>query len=223
MGESMGNKSPRSQSISVAGPVGRLEAIVEIPLDGAAIGAAVVCHPHPQHGGTMHNKVVHTLARTFVRMGFAALRFNFRGTGASDGEFDDGIGELDDAFAAIAWMRNEHVDGSLWLGGFSFGAGIAVRAALESPLNGLVTVAPAVGRFANELHGQPNCPWLIVQGDQDELVDIADTIEWINSLNPGPELLVISGAEHFFHGKLVQLREAVAGFVQKKTGANPGF
>ncbi len=223
MGESMGNKSPRSQSVSVAGPVGPLEAIVEIPLDGAAIGAVVVCHPHPQHGGTMHNKVVHTLARTFVRMGFAALRFNFRGTGASDGEFDDGIGELDDARAALAWMRDEQVDGPLWLGGFSFGAAIAVQAALESPLDGLVTVAPAVGRFANELHGQPNCPWLIVQGDQDELVDIADTIEWINSLDPGPELLVLPGAEHFFHGRLVELREAVTDFVQKKTGANPGF
>ncbi len=223
MGESMGNKPPRSQSVLVAGPVGRLEAIVEIPLDGAAIGAVVVCHPHPQHGGTMHNKVVHTLARTFVRLGFAALRFNFRGTGASGGEFDEGIGELDDALAAIAWMRDEHVDGPLWLCGFSFGAAIAVRAALESPLNGLVTVAPAVGRFANELHGQPNCPWLIVQGDQDELVDIADTIEWINNLDPGPELLVMPGAEHFFHGRLVELREAVTDFVQKKTGANPGF
>ena len=223
MGESMGNKSPLSQSVSVTGPVGRLEAIVEIPPDGAAIGAIVVCHPHPQHGGTMHNKVVHTLARTFVRMGFAALRFNFRGTEASDGEFDNGVGELDDALAALAWMRDEHVDGPLWLGGFSFGAAIAVRAALESPLDGLVTVAPAVGRFVSELHDQPNCPWLIVQGDQDELVDIADTIEWINSLDPGPELLVMLGAEHFFHGRLVELREAVTAFVQKKTGVNPGF
>lgn len=219
----MANKAPRSQEISVPGPVGRLEAIVEIPVDGEAIGAVVVCHPHPQHGGTMHNKVVHTLARTFVRMGFTALRFNFRGTGASEGEFDDGVGELDDALAALAWMRGKYTDGPLWLGGFSFGAAVAVRVALTSPLNGLITVAPAIGRLMNGLHGHPDCPWLIVQGDQDEVVDIADTIDWVNGLNPGPELLVMAGAEHFFHGRLVELREAVTNFVQKKTGANPGF
>ena len=223
MGESSTNKFPQSQKVSVPGPVGWLEAIAEIPADGAAAGAVVVCHPHPQHGGTMHNKVVHTLARAFVRMGFAAIRFNFRGTGASAGEFDDGVGELDDVLAVLAWMRAEHADGPLWLGGFSFGAAIAIRAALESPLNGLITVAPPVGQFANGLSGQPNCPWLIVQGDQDELVDIAETIEWANSLNPGPELLVMPGAEHFFHGRIVELREAATAFVQKKTGANPGF
>ncbi len=223
MGESMSSKVSRSREASVAGPVGRLEAIVDMPADGATIGAVVMCHPHPQHGGTMHNKVVHTLARTFVRMGFAALRFNFRGTGTSEGEFDRGVGELDDALAALAWMRHEHASGPHWLGGFSFGAGIAVRAALEVPLDGLITVAPPVGRFANGLHGQPDCPWLIVQGDQDELVDIAETIEWVNCLHPGPELLVMPGAEHFFHGRLVELREVVTEFVQKKAGVNPGF
>jgi alpha/beta superfamily hydrolase len=223
MGESNTYKSPQSQKVSVPGPVGRLEAIAEIPADGAPAGAVVVCHPHPQHGGTMHNKVVHTLARAFVRMGFAAIRFNFRGTGASEGEFDDGVGELDDALAVLAWTRGEHADGPLWLGGFSFGAAVAIRAALESPPSGLITVAPPVGQLANGLRGQPNCPWLIVQGDQDELVDIAETIEWVNSLNPGPELLVIPDAEHFFHGRIIDLREAVTEFVQKKTGANPGF
>ena len=91
MGESMVNKAPLSQEISIAGPAGKLEAIVETPVDIAAVGAVVVCHPHPQHGGTMHNKVAYTLARAFVRMGFTALRFNFRGTGSSEGEFDDGL------------------------------------------------------------------------------------------------------------------------------------
>ena len=222
MGESMVNKSPLSQEISIAGPAGKLEAIVETPVDIASVGTVVVCHPHPQHGGTMHNKVAYTLARAFVRMGFTALRFNFRGIGTSEGEFDDGVGELEDAKAVLAWMRNEYADGPQWLGGFSFGAAVALQAALEIPLNGLITVAPAVDRIANGLRGQPDCPWLIVQGDQDELVDIADTIDWVNGLNPGPELLVMPGAEHFFHGRLVQLREAVTNFVQKKAGANPG-
>ena len=223
MGEGMVNKSPLSQEISITGPAGKLEAIVETPVNIAAVGAVVVCHPHPQHGGTMHNKVVYTLARAFVRMGFTALRFNFRGTGTSEGEFDDGVGELEDAKAVLTWMRSEYVGGPQWLGGFSFGAAVALQAALEFPLNGLITVAPAVDRIASGLRGQPDCPWLIVQGDQDELVDIADTIDWVNGLNPGPELLVLPGAEHFFHGRLVQLREVVTNFVQKKAGANPGF
>ena len=148
-------------------------------------------------------------------MKIAALRFNFRGTQGSDGEYDEGIGELDDALAALRWMRAEFADGPVWLAGFSFGAAIALRAAIEEPVDGLVTVAPAVSRFASGLASQPQCPWLIVQGDEDELVDVDQTVEWVNGLEPGPELRVLSGAEHFFHGRLVELREAVADFVDK--------
>jgi len=210
----MSSKPPRSQKTSVSGPVGTLEAIVETPVAGEPLGVVVVCHPHPQHGGTMHNKVAHTLARGFVRLGFAALRFNFRGTQGSDGEYDEGIGELDDALAALRWMRAEFADGPVWLAGFSFGAAIALRAAIEEPVDGLVTVAPAVSRFASGLASQPQCPWLIVQGDQDELVDIDETVEWVNRLGPGPELAVFPETSHFFHGKLVLLRQAVENFVE---------
>jgi alpha/beta superfamily hydrolase len=224
MDESMSSKPPRSQKISIPGPAGSLEAIVETPTAGELLGIVVVCHPHPQHGGTMHNKVAHTLARSFVRLGYAALRFNFRGTEGSEGEYDDGIGELDDALAALRWMRTEFADGPTWLAGFSFGAAIALRAAITigEPVDGLVTVAPAVSRFASGLTSQPECPWLIVQGDQDELVEIEETIAWFNELLPGPELAVVPEAEHFFHGKLVDLRELVTNFVQEKAGENPG-
>lgn len=208
-------KSPSTEKFFVNGPAGRLEAILELPRDTALTGAAVVLHPHPQHGGTMHNKVAHTLARSFVGMGFAVLRFNFRGTEASEGEYDEGIGELQDALAAIAWMRAKYPGTPFWLAGFSFGAAISVRAAVETQPAGLVTVAPAVYRFTDGLKGQPEGPWLIVQGDEDELIDVEDTIEWINALQPGPELLVMPGAEHFFHGRLVDLREVVAEFVAK--------
>ena len=218
----MSTKPPRSSKMPIPGPVGNLEAIVETPATGEPLGVVVVCHPHPQYGGTMHNKVAHTLARSFVRLGYAALRFNFRGTQASEGEYDDGIGELDDALAAMQWMRAEFANGPMWLAGFSFGAAIALRAAIEQPVDGLVTVAPAVSRFASGLTSQPQCPWLIVQGDQDELVDIEETITWFNELLPGPELAVIPEAEHFFHGKLVDLREIVTNFVQKKAGEDPG-
>lgn len=196
------------------GPAGLLEAVHEVPGQAGVRGAAVICHPHPQHGGTLHNKVAHTLARAFVRLGFAALRFNFRGVEGSAGTYDNAVGELDDALAAVAWMREQYPGKPLWLAGFSFGAAIAVRAAVEVPVAGLVSVAPAIYRFANELSGQPDCPWLIVQGDEDELVPLDETVEWLNSLAPGPELLVLEGAEHFFHGRLNDLREAVTEFVR---------
>ncbi len=208
-------RAPATERLFLDGPAGRLEAIFEFPAESSLSGTAIICHPHPQHGGTMHNKVAHTLARAFVRVGFCALRFNFRGTEESDGQYDDGIGELDDAMAAIEWMRDRVPDEPLWLAGFSFGAAIAVRAAVATPVDGLVSVAPAVYRFAAGLAEQPSCPWLIVQGDEDELVEIDETIEWVNSLEPGPELLIFDGAEHFFHGRLTELRDAVEEFIQR--------
>jgi alpha/beta superfamily hydrolase len=207
------NRLPQPQKISIRGPAGDLEAILESPGDEAIVGVAVVCHPHPQHGGTMHNKVAHTLARSFVRSNFAVLRFNFRGTEGSDGVYDNGVGELDDALAAMAWMRQQQAEGPLWLAGFSFGAAIAVRAAVAQDVDGLIAVAPAIYRFAGNLDAQPDCPWLIIQGDEDELVEIEETVEWVDSLEPGPELLVVPGAEHFFHGRLHDLREGVMAFI----------
>ena len=143
-----------------------------------------------------------------------ALRFNFRGTESSEGRFDEGVGELDDALAALAWVRDRYPGLPLWLAGFSFGAAVAVRAAVVTAVSGLISVAPAVSRFAGALDGQPECPWLIIQGDADELIDVEQTIEWVNSLEPGPELLIMPGVEHFFHGRLEDLREAVGSFVE---------
>ncbi len=185
-------KAPNSERLFIDGPVGRLESVLEWPSDGEIVGVVTVCHPHPQHGGTMHNKVAHTLARAFIESGFATLRFNFRGTEQSEGHFDEGVGELDDALAAIA-----------------------VRAAVERGIEGLVSVAPAVARFASGLESQPRCPWLVIQGDEDELVSVEETIGWLNSLDPGPALQILDGAEHFFHGRLVDLRKAVVSFVEQ--------
>lgn len=193
---------------------------MEVPADGNHVGCAVICHPHPLHGGTMRNKVAHTLARAFVSQGFVALRFNFRGVEKSEGKFDDGEGELEDVFTAMDYLSDHFPGLPLWLGGFSFGAALAVHAAAEREVAGLVSIAPAVTRLKKILRSQPDCPWLILQGDLDELVSADDTIAWVNQLDPGPELQIIAGAEHFFHGKLVPLREVVEAFI-KAAGSDP--
>lgn len=202
-----------AEKLILEGPAGKLESLLESQQDSTPLGTAVICHPHPARGGTMHNKVVHTLARAFVRCGFISLRFNFRGTGQSEGKYDESRGELQDALAAVRWMRNREPDLPLWIAGFSFGAAIAIRAAIETEPAGLISVASAVARFARGIDSQPGCPWLIVHGDRDELVDINETVEWVNELEPGPELSVFPDTTHFFHGKLVLLRESVQNFV----------
>ena len=211
------SKAPQLSKLFIDGPVGRLEAVLEVAPEHAPIGSVVVCHPQPQQGGTLQNKVVHTLARSFMRLGFAALRFNFRGTEQSEGEFDEGNGELDDALVAIEWMRRRDSQNPVWVAGFSFGAAIAVKAAVATRVGGLISVAPAVARFATGLKSQPDCPWLVIQGDQDELVDLEETVNWLNSLEPGPELLIVPGGEHFFHGRLIELRDSVSEFVLAST------
>jgi hypothetical protein len=204
---------PKLQKLQLRGLAGNLEALLEAPQETAVAGCAIVCHPHPLHGGTMQNKVAHTLARSFIKQGFIALRFNFRGVNESDGGFDEGRGELEDVFAAMDFLSNRYPDLPLWVSGFSFGAAMAVHAAAERRPAGLVSIAPAVSRFTRTLPRQPDCPWLILQGDQDELVDVDETIAWVNELDPGPELQIFEGTEHFFHGKLILLREAVGEFI----------
>lgn len=211
-------KPESTEQLTLSGPAGALEAILEQPKEGAVVGSVVVCHPHPLHGGTMQNKVAHTLARAFANCGLQALRFNFRGVGQSDGAFDDGEGELQDVLAAAKWLQERSVALPLWFAGFSFGAAMAVRAAAESAPAGLVSIAPATARFAGKLAQQPRCPWLIVQGDQDELVPVDETIDWVNALEPGPELDIFPDTEHFFHGKLVLLRNVVEEFIRKHHG-----
>jgi alpha/beta superfamily hydrolase len=194
-----------------------LEARIEDPLPAAANRSVigVVCHPHPLHGGTMQNKVVHTAARALQEAGAATVRFNFRGVGASAGHYDNGVGELDDALAVVAWARRHFACDAVWLAGFSFGAATALQAAAQGARPArLVTIAPPVGRIITQPVTRPDCPWLIVQGDQDELIELSAVREWAASFTPEPRLQVIEGAEHFFHGKLTQLREAILGFVR---------
>jgi hypothetical protein len=211
-------RPPVPQAAQIAGPAGVLEARVEDPLPAGAsrrvIG--VVCHPHPLYGGTMQNKVVHTAARAMQEEGAATVRFNFRGVGASEGRYDQGVGELADALAVIDWARRQFDCDALWLAGFSFGAATALQAAARGARPAkLVTIAPPVGRIITEPVARPDCPWLIVQGDQDELIDLEAVRSWARSFAPEPELSVIEGAEHFFHGKLGELRSGLLAFLRR--------
>ncbi|HWW21550.1 MAG TPA: alpha/beta fold hydrolase [Steroidobacteraceae bacterium] len=212
----MSFRPPKAQALSIRGPAGALESLLEDPQAPVAAGFAVICHPHPLFGGTMQNKVVHTLGRACQEFGLATLRFNFRGVGASDGSHDEGRAEIEDAMAVIAWGRQRWPDGPLTLAGFSFGAMVALAAAVRSAPSKLITVAPAVGRPEFSSAAKPNCPWLIVQGDADELVDIRDVRAFAARFEPAPKLVVMSGVEHFFHGRLTQLRDEVLAFLKNE-------
>ena len=197
----------RHTEFTLRGPAGDLECVSDVPDSADEHPATVVlCHPHPQHGGTMRNKVVTILERSMRELGLRTVRFNFRGVGRSEGEFDDGYGETDDLFAVTEWVRRVRSDDELWLGGFSFGAYIALRAAQNLKLGQLISIAPAVQRYDFESQLHPNCPWLIVQGDEDEIVHIDEVKDWASTIDPSPDLVVMEGAGHFFHRRLMDLR-----------------
>jgi alpha/beta superfamily hydrolase len=201
-------------ALTLAGPVGALEAVTLCPAPGAAVAAsAVILHPHSLHGGTLHNKVVHMLARAFAGLGVANLRFNFRGVGASAGAFAHGDGETEDVLAVIEWLRAQRPHDAIWLAGFSFGAYVALRAARAAGVAGLVTVAPAVHLYDVSDLELPDCPWLLVQGEADEVVPIAVIRSWIARLDRPPQTRFLPEVGHFFHRRLPDLTQAVNEFV----------
>jgi hypothetical protein len=208
-------RPPVPEAVVIDGPAGALEARAENPTpDGVVQVVGVVCHPHPLYGGTMQNKVVHTLARAMQELGAPTVRFNFRGVGASAGTHDEGRGEIDDAGAAADWARRRWSCERLWLAGFSFGAAVALQAAPRIAPERLVTVAPPLARLGlDAMPRRPAADWLIVQGDADEVVDGRDVARWAAAYDPRPELIELAGAEHFFHGRLTELREVVKGFL----------
>jgi alpha/beta superfamily hydrolase len=188
-----------------AGAVGQLEGVVHLP-NAAPRAIAVVAHPLPTMCGTMDNKVVTTLAKAFVELGCVALRFNFRGVGASGGKFDSGNGEMEDVLAIVRHAHQEYGDLPLLLSGFSFGAYVQARAAqhLHPHPHRLVLIAPAVGRFAMPPVQHDT---LLVHGELDEVVPLADVLQWARPLHL--PIVVMPEAGHFFHGRLNQLKQIV--------------
>jgi alpha/beta superfamily hydrolase len=207
---------PLHERVTIPGPAGELEARIETPRGVTEFPAfGVVCHPHPLFGGTLDNKVVYTVARTFHDLGLPTIRFNFRGVGRSAGSFADGLGETDDALAVVAAGREKWPGAALWLSGFSFGGAIAIRAAAHTAPERLVAVAPAIKRVPMDNVPPPACPWLIVHGDADELVDHREVVDWTAHLPQPPQIALLPGVGHFFHGKLQELREAINRFAEK--------
>jgi hypothetical protein len=216
--ESPSLRPPTPERQTIDGPAGTIEALLEAPPARSLPCVGVVCHPHPLFGGAMTNKVVHSVARCWNELGVPTLRFNFRGVGASQGRYDEGRGETDDALAVIEFGRRRWPDAALWLAGFSFGAYVALRTAARARPALLVAVAPPVGRWDFTGLAAPACPWLIVQGDRDDLVDAAAVQAWAGAQRPEPQVAMLAGAEHFFHGRLHDLREAVRDFSRRVTG-----
>lgn len=185
----------------ITGPAGALECAVDEP-DGLVRGSAVICHPHPLHGGTLDNKVAQTLARAFAQCGWRALRFNFRGVGASAGTWDEGRGEIEDALAVAAQLRE--ADLPLALAGFSFGGFVAARAAARLHCETLVLVGPATSSFDLETVASDT---LVIHGEHDDVVPLAATLDWARP--QALPVVVIPGGGHFFHGQLSLLKSLV--------------
>lgn len=202
--------STQVASATYQGPAGTLEALVASP-SAVPLGTAVIAHPHPQFGGTMTNKVVHTLARACVQAGWQAVRFNFRGVGASQGSYDEGRGEAQDMLAVVAQAAPAGTP--LLLAGFSFGAFVTTHviaglAPARAP-DKIVLVGTGVGRFdARPIAGELHDRTLVVHGEVDDTVPLDDVMDWAR-----PQALpvtVIPGGEHFFHGRLPLLKSLVA-------------
>jgi hypothetical protein len=200
-----------SGTLVLQGPAGDIEAAVDLPMDQkpALPLTAVLCHPLSTEGGTMHNKVVTMAARALRELGAAAVRFNFRGVGRSAGRFDHGEGEQEDLAAVTAWVRSHRPDDALWLAGFSFGAYVSLRATAALQPDALISIAPPAGRWNLDGIAEPQCRWLLIQGDADEVVEPRAVYDWVATLKQPPDLVCMPDTSHFFHRKLIDLRGAI--------------
>jgi alpha/beta superfamily hydrolase len=191
------------KKFTLSGSAGILEGITHLPATSPQ-AIAVVAHPLPTMGGTMENKIVTTLAKSFVEFGFVALRFNFRGVGGSEGNFDEGNGEVEDVLAVTKHAREQYGELPLILAGFSFGGFVQACAAQQLHPQQMILIAPAVGRFPMPPISHDT---LIIHGEQDEIVPLVDVFNWARPQQL--PIVVLPGVDHFFHGRLTQLKQIV--------------
>jgi uncharacterized protein len=201
------------ESLFVNGPVGRLEALLEEPEDRDPIELALVCHPHPQHGGTMHNKVVYRIARGLRRAGCVVLRFNYRGVNRSEGAYDQGAGEVEDARAALSLLLSRYPALPVTLAGFSFGSRIALKLGCELgyPRRVIAVGFPTVYRDREYLEACGGVPRVFVQSTNDEFGPLAELEPMVAGLAEPRELITIPAGDHFFAGALLELEAVIAG------------
>ena len=193
------------ERVLIDGAAGKIETVVDRPSQ-AARGAALVAHPHPLYGGTLDNKVVQTLAKTFFELGYIALRPNFRGVGASEGEHDEGVGETEDMLRVVAYAKETFGELPLILAGFSFGAAVQTQVARRVTPHRVVLVGVAVGRFPSE---SVPADTIVIHGERDETVPLAKVLDWARPQEL--PVVVIPGADHFFHLRLSVIKNIVKG------------
>jgi alpha/beta superfamily hydrolase len=198
-----------TERLVIDGPAGALEVVVNASDSAPPRGIALVAHPHPLQGGTLDNKVAQTLAKTFFALGYVSTRFNFRGVGRSEGSFDDGKGETDDARAALAYAQHRFGANAplpVVLAGFSFGTFVQVRLSADVAAERLVLIAPAVQRIGAAAVAADT---IVIHGEEDDVVPLADVLAWARPL--ALPLTVFPGCGHFFHGRLPQLQSVISG------------
>lgn len=209
----MSSSFPEGESaFFVPGPAGQLEAIL-LKNPQPSKGVAIICHPHPLKEGTMHNKVVHTLSRAFLKRGIDSVRFNYRGVGQSEGSFGNSVGETADVLAVLAWVDSQYPQAEIYLAGFSFGAYIAAMGATQHPCRQLFSIAPAVTHQPYDQLPPIHCPWLVVQGENDEVVSPDGVYAWFEKATQKAvapmQLIKLPETSHFFHSKLIVLRDLI--------------
>lgn len=211
-------------SFFIQGPAGKLEAR-SAKFSGEQAQSdiiGIVCHPHPLYKGTMDNKVVTTIVKAWIELGLATIRFNFRGVEKSEGQYGEGKGEIMDLHAILQWVMQNNPNKTIWLAGFSFGSAVAFQGALSSQVQALLTVAPPVNHFdfinkdlnenKNTNNRIINCPWIIIHGDQDEVVPINEVealVEKVKLQKDDIKFIVMHGASHFFHQQLIELKNNI--------------
>lgn len=199
----------------INGPSGPLECLITQGTDPKKNVTAVLCHPHPQFSGTMHNKVITTLMQTCRDLGMDTVRFNFRGVGKSAGTYGEGAGELQDCLAVVDWVKQQQPQHQILLAGFSFGGCIAMQCAAQIAPIGLISIAPAVTKMNCALTPFIACPWIMVQGDQDEVVSPDAVYQFVEQRTEKINLIRLPEATHFFHGQLTKLKEELTEAILK--------
>ena len=203
--------SSHETAVNIPGPAGNLEGVLGLadPNKVQVKTIAIVCHPHPLHGGTMNNKIVTTVSRMFSELGLTNLRFNFRGVEKSAGHYGDTKGEIEDLLAVREWALNAYPGYAIWLAGFSFGSYISAYVTMHQSTQLLLSIAPPVHHFDFSALKNISCPWIVVQGDKDEIVPAQEVYNWIDSFEDRqqPKLIRMPTSTHFFHGQLTELKQ----------------